>query len=420
MKILLVNYHYFVHGGPDRYFFNIKSLLESNGHKIIPFAFDYDETRETDYRHYFPVPISGRGTFLHENLKLSPIQKFAYIRKMFVNREVEKKFTEVLLSEQPDIIYSIYLSSSLLPKILQIAKEKFGIPVVYRLSDFHMFCPSYLFYRDGEICNECIDDLTSAIRYKCVQNSSLVSLLRVLQITMIRKKRWYDSVDVFICPSRVMQSYLIDAGFAREKVSLLPTFTQDFQKEMISDVEPYILYFGKLTQEKGVEVLIKAYNAIENPKYPLKLIGYCSNKYRSHLLDILDNRHSALVTIGEPLQGEEMWKAIRDSVFVIQPAIWLENMPNSLLEALSAGKPVIASAIGSLTELVSDGENGYLVPPGNVEALSTALKTMSNRTDLDTMGGKSRLRYIENHTEKVHLGRLLGIFESVADASHRV
>jgi len=420
MKILLVNYHYFIHGGPDRYFFNIKEILKRDGHTVIPFSFDYAETYDTPYRCYFPAPISGTGTFLIENLKLSTLQKIGYIKKMFINREVEKKFIAVLDNERPDIIYSIYLSSSMLPKILQIAKKKFGIPIVYRLSDFHMFCASYLFYHDEGVCVECLSDLTSAVRNKCVQKSYLASLLRVLQITMIRKQRWYDCVDNFVCPSHVMQSYLLDAGFSPEKVTLLPTFTKDLQGKRTPDAEPHILYFGKLTKEKGVEILLEAYNTVENPKYPLRLIGHCSSDYRSYLLGLLNTRHIAMVTIEDSLQGEAMWQALRDCAFVVHPALWLENLPNTLIEALSAGKPVIASAIGSLTELVSDNVNGYLVTPGDVKALSIAIEAMSTRTDLEAMGKNARLRFVENHTEQAHLDKLMGIFRSVADARKKI
>jgi len=84
--------------------------------------------------------------------------------------------------EAPDVVYSIYLSYGFLPKILQIAKQEFSLPVVYRLSDFHMFCPSYLFYRDGEVCTECNGSLFAAFKHKCVHHSGLMSLLRIAQI----------------------------------------------------------------------------------------------------------------------------------------------------------------------------------------------------------------------------------------------
>jgi glycosyltransferase involved in cell wall biosynthesis len=303
----------------------------------------------------------------------------------------------------------------MLPKILDIAKKQFGIPVIYRLSDFHMFCPTYLFFRNGAVCQECRINIRAAVQHKCVQKSSAASLLRILQIKMIRQKRWYDSIDRFICPSQLMKSYLLDAGLSTDRVVWIPTFTEDLCGS--AKAEPYILYYGKLTREKGVEVLIEAYNTLPAPKLPLKLVGHCSKAYRTYLLALLDARHRDMVTISEPLQGEEMWQTLRDSAFVVQPAIWLENMPNTLIEALSAGKPVIASDIGSLTELVNDGENGYLVTPGDVKALSLALDKMSNESDILAMGKQARSRYESNHTANGHLHSLQAIFNDLTNHS---
>lgn len=415
MKILLINYHFFIHGGPDRYFFNIKEMLEARGHTVIPFAFDYLETKQTSYREFFPKPISGRGTFLLENVNLNTKDKINYVVKMFWNKEVEERFISILHTELPDIVYSIYLSSSMLPKIFKIAKSTFKIPVLYRLSDFHMFCPSYLFFRDGYVCKECINNPLAAVKYKCVRHSSAASLLRVLQIALIKMKGWYNSVDRFICPSRLMRDHLLEAGFPPEKVILLPTFAKDLQAEKVEKGHS-ILYFGKLVPEKGVEVLIKAYNAIDKPKYLLRLVGHCLDEYREYLISLVDAHHKELVIINPPLQGDDMWQVLRNCAFVVQPAIWLENMPNTLIEALSAGKPIIASEIGSLTELVTDGVNGYLVPPGDVGLLSSAISKMSTEADLVTMGLSSRRRFLENHTSSVHLEKLLEEFERLTGA----
>ncbi|MDY0331760.1 MAG: glycosyltransferase family 4 protein [Thiomonas sp.] len=412
MKIVLLNYHYFIHGGPDRYFFNIKNLLEREGHTVIPFSFNYEETYDTPYGEFFPDPISGKGTFLLENLQMSKFRKLLYVKKMFFNRQVEKKFIDLLSKEKPDIVYSIYLSSSMLPKILYIAKTLFDIPVIYRLSDFHMFCPSYLFFRDGSVCQDCLTNSFAAVKNKCVQGSMAASMLRVLQITYIRWNKWYDKIDRFICPSRLMEKTLLQAGFPREKVLHVPTFSADLQGDS-ANKDPYILYYGKLIREKGVEVLIDAYNKIKTPLIPLRLIGPCSDSYRKYLFSLVDHGKRKMVSILPPLQGEVMWQAVRDSAFVVQPAIWLENMPNTLVEALSAGKPVIASDIGSLTELVSHGENGYLVSPGDVNSLAIAIEKMSTLGDLSVMGAQARSRYELVHKADHHLRKLIITFKEL-------
>ena len=242
------------------------------------------------------------------------------------------------------------------------------------------------------------------------------SQVSVIQIAMIRKRRWYDSVDRFVCPSRLMQTCLLNAGFLKEKVAWVPTFTGDLLSGS-GETGKSILYFGKLTREKGVEVLLRAYNALESPRYPLKLIGHCSDDYRTYLYTLLDARHRDMVSISGPLHGEAMWQELRSCAFVVQPAIWLENMPNTLIEALSAGKPVVASDVGSLTELVKDEENGYLVSPGDAKKLSQVLNKMSCDSDLVAMGEQSRRRYEKYHTADVHFQQLQSIFTDLVAGS---
>jgi glycosyltransferase involved in cell wall biosynthesis len=414
MKILLINYHHFIYGGPDRYFFNIKAALEEQGHEVIPFAFNYEETLASPYRKYFPEPITGRGPCLLAKQHLSVTQKIKAVTRLFHNGEVENKFREVVRETRPDLVYSIYLSSSMLPKILKIAKREFGLPVLYRLSDFHMMCGSYLFFRDGHVCTECLKKPWSIVRNRCMQGSKLASLLRALQMRYVSAMGWYKHVDAFLCPSQIMQRYLVQhVGFESSKVRHLPTFTSDLGGPENTTANPYMLYFGKVTPEKGVEPLVKAYNQIPNPRMILKLVGAVANDYKVHLFALLDDKHRGLVEIDGAKQGDELWSCIRQCRFVVQPALWFENMPNTFLESMAAGKPIIASDIGSLPELVRKGENGMLVPPGDVDALAKAMQNMMDSDDLARLGASSRAYYQQDHTREVHMERLAAVMTEV-------
>jgi glycosyltransferase involved in cell wall biosynthesis len=412
MKILLVNYHYFIRGGPDRYFFNVKDALEKEGHTIVPFAFDYADTIETPYRKYFPEPITGRGPCLLSELSLSASAKVKAALRMFHNGEVNRRFREIVETVRPDVVFSVYLSSTLLPNILKIAKEEFGLPVVYRLSDFHMFCASYLFYRDGITCTDCLDRQWSAVRHGCVHQSKCASTLRVLQLKYFRYRKWYDAVDVFACPSKLMADFLVRHGIQSEKVTYLPTFAKDLSQDRMCAVDPpYVLYFGRINQVKGAEVLVKAFNAVDRPRFGLRMVGHVEPEYRQVLLDYLDNEHKHRVEILAPQEGEELARTIRQALFVVHPAMWLENMPNALLEAMSAGKAIITSNLGSLPELVQHGINGLLVQSGDTRSLANAIVDLSCRKDLDRMGRQSRELYEKEHTAQQHMSRLLGVFD---------
>jgi glycosyltransferase involved in cell wall biosynthesis len=417
MKILVVNNHYFNYRGADRYFFNVMEGLKKAGHQVVPFSFRYDATLETPYSHYFPEPITGFGPFLLKDIKLSPLARLKTALKMFRNTEVEDKFREILRDTKPDLVYTIYLSFTFLPKILQIAKKEFGLPVLYRLSDYHMFCASYLLFRDNQACTECLTRPWAAIQHKCVHGSASASTLRALQIQANWWNDYYQQVDYFICPSAYMKGMLVrHGGFSDEKVLHLPTFTQDLYKDgQAAPSLRYGLYFGAIVRAKGVEVLLKAFNRISRPTFGLKLVGDVEADYGKYLSGLLDEPHRKLVSIGGELKGEALWEVLRGCSFVVHPVLWFENMPNSILEAMSAGKPVIVANIGSMPELVEEGVNGTLVPPGNEEALTAALEKTADPDWVRRMSEGARARYLKNHSPEGHLAKLTELMKELVE-----
>jgi glycosyltransferase involved in cell wall biosynthesis len=416
MKILMVNNHYFNYRGADRYYFNVMEGLERAGHQVIPFSFRYDATVETPYLRYFPEPITGPGPFLLKDMKLSPLAKLKTAARMFRNPEAEDKFRAILRDTKPDLVYSIYLSFTFLPKLLQIAKEEFGLPVLYRLSDYHMFCASYLFFRDNQSCTDCLTRPWAGVRHKCVHGSAPASALRVLQIRANRRGGYYRHVDYFICPSRYMKGMLVrHGGFPEEKVLHLPTFTRDLFKDGQASRGPASgLSFGAIVPAKGVEVLLRAFNRIPHPSFSLKLVGDVEGDYKDLLYGLLDESHRKLVSIGGELKGEALWEVLRNCSFVVHPVLWFENMPNSILEAMSAGKPVIVADIGSMPELVEEGVNGALIPPGDEEALAAALQKTADPEWVRRMSEGARARYLRNHSPEGHLAKLTGLMEELA------
>jgi glycosyltransferase involved in cell wall biosynthesis len=140
--------------------------------------------------------------------------------------------------------------------------------------------------------------------------------------------------------------------------------------------------------------------------------------YADRLLDRLDEAHRKQVDITGPLHGSTLWAALHGARFNVQPARWYENMPNTLLEALSLGQPVIASRIGSLTELVDDGVNGLLVDPGDSTGLARAMTRLALEPETAAaMGRAARDRYLRDHTPARHRQHLTAILEEVMAAT---
>lgn len=415
MRIALVNYHYFINGGPDRYFFNIRRALEEQGHTVIPFCFDYAETRDTPYRHYFPPPITGPGPALFDQQRLSIRKRAQTLLSMFYNSTVNTAFRTALRDEKPDLIYMIYLSSSFLPNLIRIAKREFGLPVVYRLSDYHLFCASYLFCRDGRVCTACRRTLWAAVKYRCVKGSRLISTARAMQIKLFRRCGYYDEVDRFICPSAFMRRLMIESGYEEHKLLHIPTFAEDMktskENSSSSNNPQYILYCGNISKEKGIEALIRAY-VHATTSLPLLLVGKYTSDYRSYLESLIPDRKKAMVKFTGLLETGTLQRIQSGARFIVHPALWYENSPNSVLEAMCLGKPILAFDIGSMPELVHDGINGKLVPVGDKSALTHALDELAT-VDIRSMGQQSRKLYEQNFTKQHHLEQINRIFSEL-------
>lgn len=417
MRILLVNYHYFLGGGPDSYFFAVKEALEGKGVRVRPFAFKYDENIPSEFADSFPEPIVGSGPALLAQHRLTPLQVAKGAMRMFYNSEAAARFRKVLTDFRPDLIYSIYLSSSFLPQLLSIAKQEFNIPVLYRLSDFHMHCGNYHCFRDQRPCQDCDSHLWNIVRHRCMKGSYIASALRAAQMQYVRSRGWYDAVDRFICPSQYMADFLVSHGIDRNRIAHVPTFCRDLSSPgtcLPLPVKPYALFLGKVNQEKGAEFLLRAFNLLPFPLIRIIMVGPVNDEYRKHLLSLVDDMHRSMLEIVGPLPANQVDDIVKGAEFLVHPALWYENQPNAVLEGLSAGKPVIACNIGSMPELVENNVNGVLVPPGDVRGLVIALKRMSTLPEQrELMGYASRTRYLLNHSMSVHLQTLTSIVETL-------
>ena len=132
--------------------------------------------------------------------------------------------------------------------------------------------------------------------------------------------------------------------------------------------EDYVLYFGRISEEKGIKELIKAFKELPNIK--LKMAG------TGNLEDECKNI-SNIDFVGFKT-GEELTKLITQAKFVVYPSIWYENCPLSILEAEVCGIPVITANYGGMKELVEDGKTGILLDKIDAKTLKESISKLYN------------------------------------------
>lgn len=411
MRILLVNYRYFISGGPEKYMFNIKKMLENHGHEVIPFSIHSNKNVETEYSKYFVEPIGGRDATYFDEVKKTPKSIWQMLTRSIYSVEVKKAIQKEIRDVKPDLVYIIHFVNKLSPSVITGAK-KMGIPVVLRLSDYFLLCPRFDFMYQKKVCEECLTcGYRSCIKKKCVKGSLFASVIRVFSMKVHSALNIYENVDAFIAPSEFLKKKLVANGFDEKKIVCIPTFTASKTEVGEPKVGTYGLYFGRVTEEKGVETVIQAYEKLSG--YQVKIMGDDTTEEAVRLKKYVEEKHLNNIEFLGFMGGAELEEIIKGARFTLIPSIWYDNLPNTALESFQYSKPVIASNIGSLPELVVDGENGYLFEPGNVQELVKKIKQFDEDETVKVMGANSRKRLEERFAPDKHYDTLIKVFDKV-------
>ena len=410
MRILLVNYRYFISGGPEKYMFNITRKLEKEGHKVIPFSIKSNKNEKTEYEKYFAEPIGGKDAVYYEDCKKTPKTILQMLSRSIYSIETKKAIKKIIKDTNPDIVYILHFVNKLSPSVIKGAKEM-GKPVVLRLSDYFLLCPRFDFLYNGQVCEECLKKgYKSCIKKKCVKNSKIASIIRVFSMKVHKILNIYKNLDVIITPTKFLKEKLENNGF-NNKIEHIPTFcsNKNIEEPIVGD---YALYFGRLSQEKGVEQIIKAYEELDE-KHILKIMGDDSTEEAKRLKQYVEEKDIKNIEFLRFKKGEELEEVIKKSRFVLVPSIWYENLPNTILEAFAYGKPVIASNIGSLTETIKDGENGYLFEIGNIKQIKETILKLDDDELVKGIGRKNLQEIKNKYSEEIHYKKLIRIFEDL-------
>jgi len=376
MNILLINKFFYSRGGCERHYFDLAKMLEDNGHQVIHFSMHDERNLYSPYSKYFIDNVN----FNNYNL-FSPL-------KLIYNRKAVRNLNKLLKEEKIDVAHLHNIAHHLTPAIITVLKKN-NIPVVMTLHDYKLFCPNYKLFTKGKYCEKCINGkFYNCTKNNCLKNSKIKSFLGSMEAYMnIKFFNYYGLVDQFIAPSQFLAGLAIKSGVEKNKIKVLYNFTKINNQEPKKNLHDYILYFGRLSEEKGLEILVKAMISVD---FKLKIVGTGPDfeKIKNLIKNLeLENK----IELTGPKNGQELIGLITNSKAVVIPSIWAENMPLSMLEAMSLGKTVLASDLGGMKEIINDGFNGFLFSSGNIEDLLSKINTILSKKDL---------KFIEDNAKK--------------------
>lgn len=409
MRIALVNYRYFISGGPERYYFNIKEILERQGHEVIPFSIKSSRNLPTPYETYFLDVVDDEVYFAQAKKSLRVVLKS--FTRMFYSFEAKNKFRQLLTDTSPDLVYIMQYHNKISPSIIDAARV-LNIPVIHRISDFQYMCPNALFYNEVKgVCEDCLKGKRmSCIKYKCVLNSTVYSAIKMLAKGLHDAMKVAKKIDAFVVPSSFTLKKLNEYGIPMEKLNHIPTFFNLKEKDPKVEYKPFMLFVGRIEKQKGLLTLIKAF---EGTNYNLKIIGFSNDGFENELKEYLTDKHHRIEFLGRK-SFEDIIPYLKTCLCTIVPSEWYDNFPNVILESFAYKKAVIATDFGSLPELVHDKETGLTFPYAEVESLRTQVKYLfENMNAAQDMGMAAYTLLAEKYSPESHYLQLLSLFESI-------
>lgn len=406
MNIIIVNTRHYYGGGDSTYSFLLSDLLRQRSHTVQFMAMEDSRNLPDPNTDLFVSNIDFRTL----NKRKNPITALQVLTRSIYSYEASRKFSLLLDRVKPDLVHLQNIHAHITPSVIFEAKRR-GIPVVWTLHDYKLVCPNshFLIDRSGKICEACRGGrFYNAPLKQCKKGSFLASSMAALEAYIHKFLRVRDMIDAFLCPSMFLHDRLLENGFPQNKVYHLPLFLTTISPNPNQANDGYILYLGRLEAIKGIYMLLKAARHIPNVK--ILLAGRLAEEIEPRLNSLLPSNVEYLGI----KSGQELDTIRRNALAFVVPSIWYENQPFSILEAFASGKPVIASNLGGMTELVAHKQRGLLVPPGDVTELAAAMEYMVKNPDQAAEWGKNAFDYAAtNHSAESHYAQLLEIYHSV-------
>jgi glycosyltransferase involved in cell wall biosynthesis len=320
-----------------------------------------------------------------------------------------REMRERICCFRPDLVH-IHNSFPRLSPAIHLACLGASIPVVQTLHNFRLLCPSATFHGGDKVCEECLGKSIPwpSVLHGCYRHSRAASAAVASMLSVHRALgTWRRSVSRFIALSEFARAKFIAGGLPADTIAIKPNFVGS-DPGVGTGEGNFVLFVGRLVEEKGIGTLLAAWSRL--PLKPrLKIIG------DGPLAPAVAN---AAATIREiewlgSRSKEEVSRAMAEASVLIVPSTWYEGFPLVVAEAFAAGLPIIASRIGGLAEVVSDGHTGWLVSPGDPDELSSAVSRIFSRPEeLQAMRLRARSEFERKYTADANYARLLDIYEA--------
>jgi glycosyltransferase involved in cell wall biosynthesis len=364
VKILLIHNFYQQFGGEDAAALADKALLESHYEDVLFYTRDNSEIHDFTW-----------------------VNKLLFPAQVFYSRRTKRDLQKIVKERRPNIALIHNFFPLVSPSVYHFLHSR-GIPIIQVIHDFRFFCPNGWFFTQGQICERCkAGNYLNAVRFRCYRDSYLSSTLAASSIGLNRRRGMLEKITAFICLTDFLKQKLLEGGIPEEKIFIRPHFMDTSAVAPCYRKGEYALYLGRISPEKGIWTMVRAFQRLKRVRLKIAGTGPMEAALGRY---VKENAVENVELVGFK-SGADKWKLLADSLFVVAPSECYETFGLAVLEAYAAGKPVVASNLGSLPYVVEDGKSGVLFEPGNVEDLIEKVNgLLANPSSIASMGSHAR------------------------------
>lgn len=383
MKILAVHNQYQQAGGEDRVFIEETALLEAHGHRVVRYRTHNDQ--------------------------ISAMRPPTLAKNTLWNSSVYRELRELLRRERPRVAH-FHNTFPLISSAGYYAAKHEGVPVVQTLHNYRLLCPNGLFFRDGRVCEDCLDKAFAwpGIVHKCYRDSHAASgLSAAAMFTNRALNRWSDQVGVYVSLTEFARRKMISGGLPADKIAVKPNFVHP--DPGVGDGRGgYALFVGRLSPEKGIETLLRAWALMGKTSIPLKIAG---DGPLAGEVARAASEHPRVEWIGYRSAGQ-IGALMKDAGTLIFPSEWYETFGRVAIEAFASGTPVIAADIGAIAELVESGRTGLRFRSGDAESLARQVEWLhTHAAERSAMRREARAEFEARYTAERNYRQLSRIYD---------
>ncbi|MCZ7554734.1 MAG: glycosyltransferase family 4 protein [Anaerolineales bacterium] len=390
MKILMAHSRYRQPGGEETVFQQEVALLQDAGHEVL--VYDRSNWESAEY------PLWRKTTV--------PL-------RVIWAEDTRRELRVLLRAARPDIAHFHNTHYMISPAAYYACRDA-GVPVVQTIHNYRLLCANGWFFRSAHVCEDCVGRTPPwpAVLHGCYRGSRVQT---AVMATMLSAHRllgtWQKQVHRYIALTEFMRDKLVAANIPREKIAVKPNFIHP-DPGPGSGAGGYALFVGRLSQEKGLDVLLKAWEELAD-KLPLKIVGH------GPLAHEVQKKAGCLTAVEWAGQQprDSVLALMREATVLVFPSICYEGFPMVLVEAFACGLPVIGAALGNTQSIIEVGRSGLLFDPGNAQDLAAKIGwLLDHPAELARMRYGARATFEERYTAEANYVQLMQVYREALAA----